>query len=58
MAFVFVLSLVAVLSTAFLLHQFWSGSLARDEAEASRGERAGDGDAITPLWPQRVDHAA
>ena len=57
MPFMFVLSLVAVLSTAFLLYQFWTGSLARDEAEASRGERAAD-EPVRPFWPQRVDHAA
>jgi hypothetical protein len=57
MQLVIALSLVVLVSTAFLLYQFWTGSLARDGAEASPDERAG-ADTVTPLWPTRIDHAA
>lgn len=62
MPFAIVLALVVLISTAVLLHQYWTGELADDGAEglqgAPRSTHPHDGPTRAHAHYRRIDHAA
>lgn len=57
MQFAIAMTLVVLISTAFLLYQFWTGVLAPDDAETASSQRAEATEAPRP-HPVHMDTAA
>lgn len=58
MQFAIAMTLVVLISTAFLLYQFWTGVLAPDDAETASSLRAEAAETAPRSRPVHLDTAA